>query len=125
MAACVTGEAVAEDITLDRLAVIAFDRAEQEIIGLCGLAGSDAELCCGRADGPKFVSKPAVGPPGSECPKSTAVTVEWMCIATWLRHLVCWWDHRHVVGSLGSKVKAAWSLCTQDWRKTGEGVVYW
>ena len=82
------GELVAEDITLHRLAGIAFDRAEQEIVGLCGFDGRDAELSCGRAKGPKFVSKPAVGPPGSECPKSTAISVAWMCIATLLRHLV-------------------------------------
>ena len=46
-----------------------------------------------------------------------------MCIATWLRHLICWWDHRREAGSLGSKARAAWRrLCTQDWRKVGEGV---
>ena len=96
-------------IALDRLAVIAFDKAEQEIINLCGLEGKDAELSCGRAKGPRFVSKAALGPPGSDCPKCTPVTAAWMCIATWLRHVVCWWDHRHQDGNLGSKVRAAWT----------------
>ena len=115
-------DVVEEDITIDRLAVTAFCKAEQEIVSLCGFEGRDAELSCGRAEGPKFVLKPAIGPPGSEYSRCTAVTAAWLCIATWLRHLVCWWDHKHEANSLGRKVRAAWArLCRQDWSKTGEG----
>ena len=59
MLGCV--EVVEEDITLDRFAVTAFRKAEQKIVSLCDIEGRDAELSCGRAEGPKFVLKPAIG----------------------------------------------------------------
>eukprot|EP00973_Karenia_brevis_P039352 5432967-Karenia_brevis.AAC.1 len=58
---------------------------EQELADILGLEGKDRERACGRANGPVFVVKPALGQPGTSGAKTSEVTRAWRQLSIWLR----------------------------------------
>ena len=62
-------------------------RVEGELADVCGLSGKDREKACCRAQGPRFVFRPALGPVGSPTPRVSRVTNAWRTVDAWLRQL--------------------------------------
>ena len=62
-------------------------RVENELADVCSLYGDDRRRACGRAQGPRFVWKPALGPVGSPFPRVSVVTNAWRTVDAWLGQL--------------------------------------
>lgn len=59
-------------------------RMEDQIVAVMGLEGKEADKAKHRAQGPRFVIKPALGPPGSKQPRCSVITTAWRSAAGWL-----------------------------------------
>jgi hypothetical protein len=113
-----------ECIDIDAAAKNAFDCAEAELIDLCGLDGKDAVMASGRARGPRFVMKPALGIPGSSYSRCSRITAAWDSIASWLRIVLLHWgaDFNAAHCHLPTLQKTRWRLCFYDWSSLGSCV---
>ena len=63
-------------------------KVEDELAGICGLEGKAREAATGRAAGPRFALKPALGQVASLLPRVSAVTCAWRTVAAWLLQLM-------------------------------------
>ena len=63
-------------------------KVEDELADICGLEGKAREAATGRATGPRFAFKPALGQVGSRLPRVSAVTCAWRAVAAWLLQLL-------------------------------------
>ena len=59
-------------------------RIERELADISMLEGKARQRAMGRAEGPRFVWKCGMGPPTSQLPKVSRVTVAWHTLAKWL-----------------------------------------
>ena len=57
---------------------------EDQLVSVMGLEGKEAKKAKGRAQGPRFVMKPALGPPGSQHPRCSVITTAWRSASGWL-----------------------------------------
>ena len=62
-------------------------KVEAELADLCGLESKAREAATGRATGPRFALKPALGQVGSHLPRVSAITCAWRAVAAWLLQL--------------------------------------
>ena len=60
---------------------------EEELTGVMGLDDYLKRRAMGRAEGPRFVLKPALGLPGSPLAKTSPATEAWRMSAAWLRRI--------------------------------------
>ena len=73
---------------LDGDFVILVRMVEDELADICGLEGEAREAATGRATGPRFALKPALGQVASLQPRVSAVASAWRVVATWLLQLL-------------------------------------
>ena len=59
-------------------------KVETELADVCGLDGEARKMATGRAAGPRFALKPALGHVGSPLPRASPVTCAWRTVAAWL-----------------------------------------
>ena len=91
------------------------DRVESLIAGMCMLEGHDiAKMQC-RSEGPKIVYQPAVGKPGSMCPRVSAITTAWRSLDIWIADVIRG-RNASPSSSFGRKsARAAWHIRFHDW----------
>ena len=57
---------------------------ERQLADVAGMAPKERAKFCTRAEGPRFVVRSALGRPGSNCRRLSAITVAWKTVAGWL-----------------------------------------
>ena len=62
-------------------------RVEDQLADIAGLTEQERSAFCCRAEGPKFISRCALGRPGTGGRKFSAITVAWITAAAWLTDL--------------------------------------
>ena len=90
------------------------NRMEDQIVQVMGLQWREADKARGRAKGQRFVTKPALGGPGSQHPRGSMVTVAWRSAAGWLLAI------QHALGSPAqglakASIRAKWRLQNHHW----------
>lgn len=107
---------------IDALARLAFELAEKELVSMHGLEDREARKHIGRAQGPRFVMKPALGPKGSCLPRCSRVTAAWDTIACWLKLLVIHWSSQSINSAAGHTARNAQRrLLHTKWDDLGYG----
>ena len=94
---------------------------EEELTGLMCLDEYQKRRTCGRAQGPKFVMKPALGPVGSCRARVSHSTEAWRTAAAWLLQLA------HGFAAVGknksaiehSAMRARYHFCAAEWKLLG------
>ena len=95
-------------------------RVEDQIADVAGLTSRERVAFCTRSDGPRFVVRSALGCPGSNSRKFSAVTVAWKTIAGWLTDVARAFDTRAPLHAIARarRVRVAFSslLLGLPWR---------
>eukprot|EP00973_Karenia_brevis_P052072 7232211-Karenia_brevis.AAC.1 len=96
-----------------------FDRVEEELYDILGQSGVNTQR---RSQGPRFVTRPALGKPGSALPRVSPVTVAWRTLATWFTCLIANWgmDDNGLQASHTAR-RARWRLLNTQWHYLGNG----
>ena len=112
--------------SLDEVAMLAMQQAEAELSDVAGHDDFERGKHGGRAAGARFVMKVAVGPPGSDRPRCSRVTVAWECIAGWLRAMLQHWPPREGGAHEAAAQRQQWEaarrqILLRDWSALGTG----
>lgn len=94
-------------------------RIEEELAEISMLEGKARQRALGRAEGPTFVWKCGMGPPTSQLPKVSRVTVAWHTLAKWLADVLA--GKSSFAGRAASirPDRAAAELRCHDWTTLG------
>ena len=87
---------------------------EDQLIQVLGLEGCEASRARGRANGPRFVIKPALGPSCSQHPRCSYITTAWRSAAGWLL-IVQRALGPSQSGSARAASRAKWRLANHRW----------
>ena len=91
---------------------------EQELTDVMGLDEHQKRRASGRAAGPRFIFKPALGPPGSSLAKVSPSTEAWRMAAAWLRRIQQGYTGTGGLGGVldHGAMRARYNLCAADWK---------
>ncbi len=98
------------------------DRVEDSIADIHGWEGKDKTSFCVRSEGSKFVIKPALGLPGYNGRKLSAISVAWRTVAAWLTDMVQASSEQTSPQMRANALRAQWLLRVHSWDHLGEGV---
>eukprot|EP00972_Heterocapsa_arctica_P007426 1085331-Heterocapsa_arctica.AAC.1 len=87
------------------------EKTEGQIADIAGLEAKKRIAFCGRAEGPKFEIRSALGKPSSGTRRYSAVTVAWKTIAVWLSDLVRSQGPEVVLHEKARGRRVEWLLC--------------
>ncbi len=91
------------------------DRFESVIADMCMLNGRQRDKLCCRSDGPRLVFQPAVGKPGSVCPRVSLVTVAWRSLDNWLADIMRGRNTAAASAASRKAARAAWHIQFHSW----------
>ena len=96
--------------------------AEAQIADISGLVGKERKKFCTRSDGPRLITRPALGRPGSKEPKVSRVTLGWRVVAGWLKDITLgfWKDPGSPFNA--KAMRARWKLLHHSWPELREGL---
>ena len=98
-----------------------FTLVEQQLADIQMIEGRSRERFICRGVGPRFVWRPAVGAPGSQQPRLSAITRAWSATASWLTDvLLTFSSDRLLVQQRGRKM--ARRLINHKWENLGQSV---
>ena len=106
---------------IDILASCTINAIETELGSLAGLDACDSAKHGGRADGPKFAMRPAIGPVATLNSKCSVVTAAWDTLASWLSLvLVHWGAGKGGRGHLATLFNAKKKIVHHTWNGLGD-----
>ena len=96
--------------------------AEAQIADICGLEGKAREKFCTRSSGPRLVTRPALGRPGSKCPKLSRVTIGWRVVGEWLKDIVLGFWKPPDSPFRAKAMRARWKMLNHPWKELRDGL---
>ena len=97
-------------------------KVERQIAGVAGFSLKERSKFCTRAGGPKFVLQCALGCPGSNCRRLSAITVAWRTVAGWLTDIAQALGAGASAQAVARARRVQWLFVAYSWEYLGEGV---
>ena len=94
-------------------------RVENCLADVMALSGSDRSRTCTRTQGTRIVFQPALGRPGSDCPRLSAITLAWKCLHSWISDVLVALRCGAPLAVRFKSMRSTWHIRYHDWQHLG------
>ena len=97
-------------------------KAESDVADILSLDEGERARMNSRSKGHRFSIQPALGRPGSKCPKVSCITLAWKAIALWMTDCLVALSPNASTELCNKAARARWHLRFHDWSHLGNSI---